>query len=131
MKNLRKIRQNRIKAYELLFRMGTTTGCHQDPNKGFFIKGYQFPICARCTGIWTGYIFGLISINFIDLPTCLCIIMPMIMFYDWYAQYLTIKESTNSRRYITGICYGIAIVQLLFKIFNLLLGKIDILRYIF
>ncbi|MGG7175281.1 DUF2085 domain-containing protein [Clostridium neonatale] len=25
-------------------------GCHQLPDRSFFIRSYQFPICARCTG---------------------------------------------------------------------------------
>ena len=35
-------------------------GCHQIPERSFNYKGYQFPICARCTGILLGEIFGII-----------------------------------------------------------------------
>ena len=31
-------------------------GCHQLPERSFFFKGYQLPICARCLGIILGYI---------------------------------------------------------------------------
>ena len=30
---------------------GKRLGCHQMPERSFFIKGYQFPVCARCTGV--------------------------------------------------------------------------------
>ena len=29
------------------------------PERSFFYKGKQFPICARCTGILVGYLFGI------------------------------------------------------------------------
>ena len=29
-------------------------GCHQMATRSFFFKGFQFPLCARCTGILVG-----------------------------------------------------------------------------
>lgn len=26
--------------------------CHRNPNRSFFIKGHQFPVCIRCTGCY-------------------------------------------------------------------------------
>lgn len=125
----KKIQWDKNKVHKYLFRIGTATGCHQDPNKSFFIKGYQVPLCARCCGIWAGYTFGLISVKFINMPIILCILMLIIMFYDWYIQNLTIRDSTNLRRFVTGVCYGVAIIQLLYKFLCSLSGKIDIARF--
>ena len=36
------------------------TKCHQIPERSFFINNRQFNICARCTGIITGFFFGII-----------------------------------------------------------------------
>lgn len=94
--------------------LGERTGCHQLPERSFFIKGYQLPMCARCTGVIIGYllavpgflIFGINSI--LSLFGCIC------MLTDWVLQVCKIRSSTNKRRLITGILggYGILTIQL-------------------
>lgn len=42
-----------------LMKMGARLGCHQRPDRSFFYKGYQFPVCARCTGLFVGYFVGI------------------------------------------------------------------------
>ena len=32
-------------------KIGAKLGCHQRSDRSFFYHGYQFPICARCTGV--------------------------------------------------------------------------------
>ena len=39
-------------------------GCHQMPERSFFFKGYQFPVCARCTGMIVGYFLSITTIPF-------------------------------------------------------------------
>ena len=34
-----------------LMEIGSYLGCHQMPERSFFINGYQMPICARCVGV--------------------------------------------------------------------------------
>ena len=34
-----------------LMELGEMLGCHQMPERSFFIKGFQFPVCARCIGV--------------------------------------------------------------------------------
>ena len=34
-----------------LMEIGEALGCHQMPERSFFINGFQFPVCARCTGV--------------------------------------------------------------------------------
>ncbi len=36
--------------------------CHQKPDRSLYIAGVQFPLCARCTGIYASMIFALIVI---------------------------------------------------------------------
>lgn len=50
--------------------------------------------------------------------------MMAVMFLDWFIQYLEIKESTNLRRLITGICGGYGIVTVQIMALNYLLCKI-------
>jgi uncharacterized membrane protein len=33
--------------------------CHQIPERSFYASGVQFPVCARCTGLYLGGLIGL------------------------------------------------------------------------
>lgn len=94
--------------------IGRKLGCHQRADRSFQIKGYQFPVCARCTGVLLGYFFAILlnicihSNMLIYFSIAFCIIM----FVDWWIQYLNIKESNNIRRLFTGILGGIGIFSL-------------------
>ena len=44
-----------MKLWIKLMEIGAMTGCHQMPERSFFFKGYQFPVCERCTGLLIGY----------------------------------------------------------------------------
>lgn len=35
--------------------------CHQKPERSFFWDGHQFPVCARCTGLYLSGAVGLIG----------------------------------------------------------------------
>jgi uncharacterized membrane protein len=35
--------------------------CHQRPERSFYLWGVQFPVCARCAGIYTGAALGVIA----------------------------------------------------------------------
>jgi hypothetical protein len=35
--------------------------CHQRPERSFYLWGAQFPVCARCTGIYAGAALGVIA----------------------------------------------------------------------
>ena len=89
-----------------LMEIGERLGCHQMPERSFFIKGFQFPVCARCTGVILSAIIATIIFFKKRLPIGLCLSMSSVMLLDWGMQYLKIKESTNSRRLITGLIGG-------------------------
>ena len=96
-------------------------GCHQLPERSFFFKDYQFPICARCTGIIIGEILGLFlffiihNINFLIL---IVLLLPMII--DGAIQYLKIYSSNNIRRVLTGLLFGFSFIYLVLKIVKLI-----------
>lgn len=34
--------------------------CHQIPERSFHVSGIQFPVCARCTGLYVGAAVGIV-----------------------------------------------------------------------
>jgi uncharacterized membrane protein len=44
----------------LVFAIGGVI-CHQRPERSFFVDGYQFPVCARCTGLYLSGALALLS----------------------------------------------------------------------
>jgi len=89
-------------------------GCHQRKDRSFHIRGYQLPMCARCTGVLIGQIFTLIILIVgIHLPLQvaipLCISFMLVTFIDWLIQLRWHIESTNTRRLVTGIIGGIGL----------------------
>ena len=92
--------------YERLMRLGWNSGCHQMPERSSFIKGKQFPVCARCTGVFIGKFVAYATLLIYSLPFNFYVLGCMIMFIDWFMQYIGICESTNIRRFITGIIGG-------------------------
>lgn len=107
--------------------IGEWSGCHQMPERSFFYKGFQFPVCARCTGVIISSIAAFFVFLKKKLSISLCFLLSGIMFLDWFLQYKEIRESTNPRRLITGLIggFGFSTLHLYFYkfIFNKLLGK--------
>lgn len=91
--------------------------CHRKSERSFFWKGKQLPLCARCTGINLGYfslplfIFGLIKI-----PILWTVLMILPTYIDGAIQAYFNIESTNSRRFITGLLSGIGSMSVASKI---------------
>lgn len=91
--------------------------CHQKIERSFFIGNYQLPVCARCTGLFIGYILGIIGLLFsIKIPILLAFLFIFIMFLDGFIQLKGIVESTNTRRFITGLLCGISIISVVYYI---------------
>ena len=103
--------------------VGRYMGCHQRPDRSFFYKNKQFPICARCTGVYIGQTIAIIVflLNF-KLNLIICMFFCAVMFVDWFVQKIKIKESTNFRRLITGLLggYGYSTIFCIFVEFIIL-----------
>jgi uncharacterized membrane protein len=85
--------------------------CHRIPERSFFYKGKQFPICARCTGILIGYLFGIIYSTLSKkshLLFQLLLLIPIAI--DGLGQLHGYWTSNNTRRLLTGILAGIATI---------------------
>lgn len=109
-------KSTKIKTWAFFMRLGNRCGCHQREDRSFKIKGWQFPVCSRCTGILTGQIIGIIIYLLGQrMPFYIDLLFLLIMFLDWLIQFKNIKESTNFRRFITGNLAGIAQMSILIK----------------
>lgn len=87
-------------------------GCHCREDRTLYYKGNKFPICARCTGELVGIILACFMYHFIkiNLVWLLLIMIPMLL--DGFIQLLTKYESNNSKRFITGLLFGISLSYL-------------------
>jgi len=99
--------------------------CHKRPDRSFYFRGKQFPVCARCTGVFIGQI-SMIFLLILGLKPSwiLAIFLLGVMFLDWFIQYIELLESTNFRRLITGIMGGMGIIVIYYFIIKVLLNII-------
>lgn len=110
----------RISFLNLLQEIGDRSGCHQIPERSFKIKGYTFPVCARCTGVFVGQSSVIILLlSGFKCPPVIAIALVLLMGLDWFIQKVGIKESTNLRRLITGVCGGFGLFSIYVYIFTL------------
>lgn len=85
------------------------------PERSFFIKNHQFPVCARCTGFYTGLIVFLIYNFFFKITYTpeLFIISVLLLIptaIDGFTQLLGYRESNNNLRFTTGFIGGIGLI---------------------
>ena len=100
--------------------LGAKTGCHQDARRSFFIRGYQFPICTRCTGILLGNTIGILfSIFFPSFWWSCCFFLPVAV--DGITQYLGWRTSNNFLRFTTGLVAGFGNAVFCIWIFSLVI----------
>lgn len=101
-----------MELYDSLFNLAGHL-CHQKPERSFFFRGFQFPFCARCTGIILGFIIGLTTVHlksFFENYFIFILLIPLIV--DGLMQKFTDYESNNLKRIITGIIFSFAYVNL-------------------
>lgn len=97
--------------------------CHQLPERSFFWKGKQFFMCARCTGINLGYLsLPLFLFGVVQIPLLWTLLLIVPTYIDGGIQAYFNIESTNSRRFITGLASGIATMSLT-SIIGVAIGK--------
>ena len=89
-----------------LMKIGQRLGCHQIPERSFFFRGYQFPLCARCTGIFLGGLIGIICFFIFPVPWWICLLMVVSMVIDGGLQFVNLLKSDNFRRVTTGLIAG-------------------------
>lgn len=106
------VRSKRDERWKKLMKLGEKTGCHQKAERSFSYHGYQFPVCARCTGVLLGYLIAPIAFLFSGFHKKISFLSLLILFMDWSLQATKTKESTNRRRLISGVAGGFGIMSL-------------------
>ena len=109
---------NRKKIWIKLMNFGSKMGCHQMPERSFFIKGHQFPVCARCSGAFLGEVIAVLLILLgINIDFIWATVLLFVMGADWFLQYINLIESNNTRRLITGISGGLGLSFIYYNLF--------------
>ncbi|MFQ6082306.1 MAG: DUF2085 domain-containing protein [Candidatus Aminicenantia bacterium] len=90
--------------------------CHQIPERSFHLFNHTLAVCSRCTGIYLGFLAGVIlypfirRINNISLPQpqiFIFISLPMVI--DITGNFFHFWTNTNLSRAIIGIIWGIGL----------------------
>ncbi|MBL8151280.1 MAG: DUF2085 domain-containing protein, partial [Blastocatellia bacterium] len=94
-----------------------STLCHQIPSRSFCFFGETVPVCARCLGIYTGLLAGLVVYPFIcrieksDYPARKYLVMAVTpTMIDFFLGFLHIVENTHLSRLLTAIPAGGGVV---------------------
>jgi len=87
--------------------------CHQLPERSFYIAGHPLAVCARCAGIYLGFLLLLLvyplvrSLRDTNLPHRRWLLLaaaPLVI--DFGVTFLGIWENTHTSRFVTGFLFG-------------------------
>ena len=112
--------------------------CHQLPSRSFISGGFQQPVCARCSGIYVGAIFGLVALLFLyrlhrpsaetyddrmqaQLHWSYWVFLALalaVMAFDGFSSYLQLRPTTDTLRLITGLAVGGGLAPLLLALLS-------------
>lgn len=88
--------------------------CHRKPERSFFWNKKQFPFCARCTGIYIGYLsFPIFNFDLLYLNSLLSVLLMLPTVIDGLSQAIVNRESNNKIRVITGLLSGVGAMSLM------------------
>lgn len=103
--------------------------CHQLAERSFFGGGLQVPVCARDTGIYVGFVIGLIALHVghrrkrpSELPPWPSMVLIGaflgMMVFDGVTSYAGMRSTTNDLRLLTGLTAGFALSALTLPLIN-------------
>jgi len=87
--------------------------CHQIPERSFHLGGYQYAVCSRCTGLYSGFAVATLvyplarSLKSADAPPRLWLILAAVpLAIDFGLGYFSIWQNTHLTRFATGSLLG-------------------------
>lgn len=94
------------------FKLGKFVFCHRRQDRTLKFRGRYFPVCARCTGIYAGFLivyllhyFIILNLDFQLLFLSFVLMLPTTI--DGTTQLFKWRESRNWIRLVTGFPCGI------------------------
>jgi uncharacterized membrane protein len=88
--------------------------CHQIPSRSFHILGQPLAVCARCLGIYAGFLGGVAAYPFfrafsgVFLPqTRIFILLSFPIGLDTLANLIGLWGTSNEVRFATGLVWGV------------------------
>ena len=89
--------------------------CHQLSDRAFHVSGYPMAVCARCLGIYSGFLFGLLAYPFArsltrtDMPPRQWLITAFVpLGVDFLGGFVGAFENSPASRLVTGLIAGTA-----------------------
>lgn len=88
--------------------------CHRKPERSFFFRGHQFPVCARCTGFYIALVLYFIYtyyfyVDYNPLLLTIAVLLLVPAGIDGTTQLFELRESNNILRLITGLMGGLGL----------------------
>lgn len=91
--------------------------CHQLPERSLIFGGVQLPLCARCTGIYFGFLFTFVALALVYRKAphrgglsrfyfFSIIVMALPMVFDGLSSYMGFRSTTNTLRLLSGAGFG-------------------------
>jgi uncharacterized membrane protein len=87
--------------------------CHQDPDRSFFVAGYKFGVCARCTGLYFGFALTVLIYPLLrplrtsDTPQRKWLFVAAVpIAFDFALGFFGIWQNTHLSRVATGALLG-------------------------
>lgn len=96
--------------------------CHQFESRSFIVAGHPLAVCGRCTGIYTGFLMGLVICTIhakirsaVISPVFLLIVSTVPMFVTVLGEMAHLFPVTTLIRSLTGLWCGIGLALLLYE----------------
>jgi len=113
-----------------LIRFFFTPICHQMESRSFHLAGHALPVCARCTGIYSGFMIGILTIILagrfwkVRHPTRSFLFFGLaISGLEAILSFLNVFSSTLLTRSITGAVLGIIIAFFVMAALNQIVDR--------
>lgn len=106
--------------------------CHQLAERTLHINDHLLPLCSRCTGIYSGFLIGIIyqyiAVRKINrLPSLgiivVSVMLILLLIIQGLGENYELWEFTNQGRFLIGIFCGSSISVIMFPLFNYFVQK--------
>lgn len=81
--------------------------CHRRADRSFCLRGRQFHVCARCTGLIAGTLLSALLFPLHRMTLDLLAVSTAVLLVDAGTQYIRLRDSNNKLRFCTGLAVGL------------------------